>query len=151
MRKLSALSITGSVTCLRAYPMTTKNSRPTSTPPAAATTKSPATKYHATVAASAVLSATRAVASLNSDSPSRIVTTRRGSPIRRPMAVAATASGGATTAPMANDAGQPRSGSIACTSTPTPRVVNTTSPTDSSRIGRRLALKSTRLVWIEVA
>ena len=47
---------------------------------------------------------TRAVASLTSDSPSSIVTTRRGRPIRRAMAVAATASGGATTAPSANAA-----------------------------------------------
>ena len=52
----------------------------------------------------AVRSATRAVASLSSDSPSRIVTIRRGSPIRRAIAVAATASGGATTAPRANAA-----------------------------------------------
>ena len=50
----------------------------------------------------AVRSDTRAVASLTSDSPSRIVTIRRGSPIRRATAVAATASGGATTAPRAN-------------------------------------------------
>ena len=53
-----------------------------------------------------------AVASLNSDSPSRIVTMRRGSPMRRATAVAATASGGATTAPRAiaadeRDAHQP--------------------------------------------
>ena len=76
---------------------------------------------------------------------------RRGSPMRRPMAVAATASGGATTAPMANDAAQPRSGSSQCTSTPTPAVVNATRPTESSRIDRRLALKSTRLVWMAAA
>ena len=55
--------------------------------------------------ASAVRRATSAVASLSSDSPSRIVTIRRGSPIRRPIAVAATASGGATTAPIANAIG----------------------------------------------
>ena len=35
--------------------------------------------------------------------------------------------------------------------TPTPRVVNTTRPTDSSRIARRLALKSTSEVWIAAA
>ena len=56
--------------------------------------------------ASAVRSATSAVASLSSDSPSRIVMIRRGSPIRRPIAVAATASGGATTAPIANASAQ---------------------------------------------
>ena len=47
---------------------------------------------------------TSAVASLTRDSPSSSVTTRRGRPIRRAMAVAATASGGATTAPSANAA-----------------------------------------------
>ncbi len=93
--------------------------------------------------ASAVRSETSAVASLNSDSPSRIVTTRRGSPIRRPIAVAATASGGATTAPSASATAQEIPGRIACTTAPTPTVVKTTSPIESSRIGRRLALKST--------
>ncbi len=99
----------------------------------------------------AVRRATSAVASLSSDSPSRIVTIRRGSPIRRPIAVAATASGGATTAPIMKAAGQPRSGISSWTSTATPAVVNTTSPTDSSRIGRRLALKSTRDVRMAAA
>ena len=68
---------------------------------------------------------------------------RRGRPIRRPMAVAATASGGARTAPSANAAGHPRLGTSACTSTATPAAVKTTRPTESSRIGRRLAAKST--------
>ena len=88
-------------------------------------------------------SATSAVASLSSDSPSRIVTIRRGSPIRRPIAVAATASGGATTAPIASAIAHETPGSSRCATSPTPNVVNATSPTDSSRIGRRLALKST--------
>ena len=152
--KLSALSITGSVTCLRTKPITTKNSSPISTPPPAARRKSRVTCCQLTAAiaaAMAVRSATSAVASLSSDSPSRIVTILRGRPIRRPMAVAATASGGATTAPIANDAGQPMPGSSQCTSTPTPAVVNATRPTESNRIGRRLALKSTRLVWIAAA
>ena len=105
----------------------------------------------ADIAAIAVRSATSAVASLSSDSPSRMVTTLRGSPMRRAMAVAATASGGATTAPIANEIGQEMSGIKACTMTPTPRVVNTTRPTDSSRIARRLALKSTSEVWIAAA
>ncbi len=61
-------------------------------------------------AAIAVRRATSAVASLKSDSPSRIVTIRRGSPIRRPIEVAATASGGATTAPIANAAHQSEAG-----------------------------------------
>ena len=63
----------------------------------------------------AVFSATRAVASLSSDSPSSTVTTGRGMPIRRPTAVAATASGGATTAPIAKAAPQLRPGTIVCT------------------------------------
>ena len=75
---------------------------------------------------------------------------RRGSPIRRPIAVAATASGGATTAPMASDAGQPRPGINQFTTAPTANVVTTIRPTDSTRIGLRLAVKSTRDVWIAV-
>ena len=85
-------------------------------------------------AAIAVRRATSAVASLKSDSPSRIVTIRRGRPIRRPIAVAATASGGATTAPIAIAAHQSMPGRRAWTSTPTPSVVKTTRPTLSSRI-----------------
>ena len=99
----------------------------------------------------AVRSATSAVASLSSDSPSRIVTIRLGNPILRAIAVAATASGGATTAPIAIAASQGMPGSKAWTRTPTPRVVNTTSPTESSKIARRWVLKSTRDVWIAVA
>ena len=99
----------------------------------------------------AVRSATSAVASLSRDSPSRIVTTRRGRPIRRPIAVAATASGGATTAPIAKQAAHSISGTSRWTTAPTPTVVKTTSPTDSSRIGRRLARKSTREVWSAAA
>ena len=70
---------------------------------------------------SAVRSATSAVASLNSDSPSRIVTIRRGSPMRRPIAVAATASGGATTAPIASAIGQDRPGISSWTTSRRPR------------------------------
>ena len=79
---------------------------------------------------------------MNSDSPSRIVTIRRGSPMCRPIEVAATASGGATTAPIAKAIGQ-ETGIISCTTRPTPAVVKSTSPTESSRIERRFALKST--------
>ena len=145
---------------MRSQATTTNTTTPTSTPPIAARAKSPATYAIETpsawaapipAAAIAVRSETRAVASLSSDSPSRIVTMRRGSPIRRPMAVAATASGGATTAPIANASGHPRSGSNRWTTTATPAAVNTTSPTDSSRIGRRLAVKSTREVCTAAA
>ena len=78
-----AVSSSGSVTFLRVQPTTTNASSPTSTPPPAATTKSRPTSRtvtEPTVAARAVRSATRAVASLSSDSPSRIVTIRRGQP-----------------------------------------------------------------------
>ena len=53
------------------------------------------------MAAMAARRQTSAVASLTRLSPSRMVTIRRGMPTRRAMAVAATASGGATTAPSA--------------------------------------------------
>ena len=122
VRKLRPLSMTGSVTCLRTRPTTKKNASPTTMPPPAASRKSPASTCQATVAPIAVRRATRAVASLRRDSPSRIVTMRRGRPIRRPIAVAATASGGATTAPMAKQGAHPRSGSSAWTSTATPPV-----------------------------
>ena len=106
------MSISGSRTCLRTLATRRNSTTPTSTPPPAATTKSRPTFQAAMVpvAMIAVRRATSAVASLSSDSPSRIVTIRRGSPIRRPIAVAATASGGATTAPIMKAAGQPRSG-----------------------------------------
>ena len=99
------------------------------------------------IAAMAVRNETSAVASLNSDSPSRIVTTRRGRPVRRAIAVAATASGGATTAPSATAAAN-GTGSSHHTTSATPNVVNTTRPTDSSMIGRLLAWKSTSDVRI---
>src|SRR4029453_16059616 len=133
----------GSVSRRRTLATTKVVASPISSPPPAATRKSRPTAATDTVAASAVRKPTSAVASLSSDSPSSTVTIPRGSPIRRPIAVAATASGGATTAPMANAAHHGSVGSSRCTSAPTPSVVNTTSPTDSSRIGRRLALKST--------
>ena len=105
----------------------------------------------------AVRKQTSAVASFIRLSPSRIVTTRRGRPTRLAIAVAATASGGATTAPIAN-AAQNGSGSWPIDSatrpsshqatTPTPRAVNATRPTDSRPMDRRCLEKSTRLVLI---
>ena len=53
------------------------------------------------IAAIATRRQVMAVASLTSDSPSKMVTSRRGRPTRRAIEVAATASGGATTAPRA--------------------------------------------------
>ena len=69
----------------------------------------------------------------------------------RAMAVAATASGGATTAPMAIAIGHEMLGTIMCTSAPTPKAVKATRPTERKRMARRLALKSTSEVWIAAA
>ena len=143
------MSSSGSVTCLRTQPTTTNTSDADEQPAAGGEQEVQADVDHRDrrrpAAARAVRSATSAVASLSSDSPSRIVTIRRGSPIRRPIAVAATASGGATTAPIATAPAASRcSGSISVRRRRRrPTVVKTTSPTDSSRIARRLALKST--------
>ena len=102
-------------------------------------------------AAMDTLRATIAVASLTRLSPSRIVTMRRGSPTLRAIVVAATASGGATTAPSANAAAQPISGRTAWTSTATPAVVKSTSPTLSRAIGRLFVRKSTNDVRMAAA
>jgi len=82
------------------------------------------------------------VASLISDSPSRIVTTLRGTPRRWKTLVAATASGGATIAPSANAAGQPRPGMSAWATTATTTVVNSTRPTARRPIERMFARMS---------
>src|SRR6476661_329951 len=75
-------------------------------------------------------------------SPSRIVTTRRGTPRRWSTAVAATASGGATIAPSVSATGQAMSGISTCATAATMTVVNSTRPMASNRIGRAFALKS---------
>lgn len=82
-----------------------------------------------------------AVASLSSDSPSRMVTARRGSPTRRAIEVAATASGGATTAPSANATANGTSRTSTANSA-TPSAVTTTSNTDREAMDRRLARMS---------
>ena len=93
----------GSVSRVRSQCSGTIRTSPTPIPPTAASRKSPIPSSQPTPSPTAAASATRyaviAVASLNSDSPWRIVTTRSGSPTRRAIEVAATASGGATTAP----------------------------------------------------
>ena len=90
----------------------------------------------------AVRSPTSAVASFSSDSPSSTVTTRRGSPIRRAMAVAATASGGATIAPNANAAAS-GIGSSQYATRPTSTIVKITRPTANRLIDFTFALTST--------
>ena len=154
------MSSTGSVNRLRILASTIATTRPTTTPPPAARRKSRLTCTNVgaiSAAAIAVRRQTRAVASFSRLSPSRIVTTRRGRPTFLAIAVAATASGGATTAPIANAA---HSGSGSCPSasaiapssqyatSPTPTAVKATSPTDSVPIDRRCLEKSTRLVLI---
>ena len=101
------MSSTGSSISLRTWARTNAATSPTPTPPpaAAGSRRRRATRVTLLVmAAIAVFSATSAVASLTRLSPSRIVTILRGMPTRRATALAATASGGATTAPSANAA-----------------------------------------------
>src|SRR3954454_6576309 len=82
-----------------------------------------------------------AVESLTSDSPSRTTTSRRGAPTRDAIAVAATASVGATIAPSVNDTAHDMpTTSWAISATPT--IVNRTQPTASIEIGFRLACRS---------
>jgi hypothetical protein len=136
------LSSSGSVIRRWIHAITRPPTMPMTIPPPAATTISPATSSAdsacPTMAAVATRNRTSAVASLIRLSPSRIATVRRGSPIRRATAVAATASGGATTAPSAKVAASGTSGSSMCSPYPTQTVVKMTSPIASSRIGRRL-------------
>ncbi len=138
-----------SVSRRRSQPTTRKATTPVATPPTEATTRSRATEPTLTpsgegvapwaarpAAASAVRSVTRAVASLSSDSPSRMVVIFRGRPIRRATAVAATASGGATIAPRAR-ASAKETGRSHHTTRATPRAVKSTSPTERLRIFER--------------
>lgn len=89
------------------------------------------------VAAMAVRSMTSAVASLTSPSPSRIITSRGGSPSFLPMDVAATASGGLITAPSATAAAKPMSGSTHQISHPVAKAEAITSRTDRALIVSR--------------
>ena len=82
------------------------------------------------------------MASFTSDSPSTMVTKRRGAPARAAIALAATGSVGESTAPSVNAPAQLRSSTTAWATTPTSRVVNTTSPMLSRAIGLRLSRRS---------
>ena len=97
-------------------------------------------KVPLTAAAMATWYSTMAVTSLNSPSPSRIDTSRRGSPSLPATAVAATGSGGATSAPSATAAAIGSPGTIAWATTATTAVVTNTSATASRKIGRLLAV-----------
>ena len=94
-----------------------------------------------TAATIAVRSSTSAVPSLTRLSPSTMSISRRGTPSRLPIAVAAIGSVGETTAPSTNASAQSRS-ATACATTATPTVVIPTSPTASSEIGRRFCRSS---------
>lgn len=67
---------------------------------------------------------------------------REGSPTRRATAVAATASGGATTAPRTRAAVSGRSGTIRWTAQPTTSVAKSVYPTESSATERTWARRS---------
>ncbi len=157
----STVSKAGSVEkCRRSTVTSSATPKPIAAPPTDAHAKSSTTPpkdtpFDATPAASpaaarAVRSETSAVASLTSDSPSRMDTRRRGRPIRRPTAVAATASGGATTAPIAKATAK-SSPSAQRRKSATPRAVKSTSPTERLRMTPVLLRKSTSEVWIAAA
>ena len=110
---------------------------PRATPPTAARANSPrpsaiVTPVPTVVVAIATASSTRksvsAVASLSRLSPSRIVMSRRWRPRRRPIDAAATASGGATTAPSTSALASGSSGTSSHAAIPTTAVLNTTRP-----------------------
>lgn len=127
---------------------------PIATPPPAATRKSRLTVPIVTLPVSAemaALRATSAVASFTRLSPSSTVTIRRGIPTRRAMAVAATASGGATTAPSAMAAASDTEGTTHQVTRPTASVETTTKPTESHRSASFADAKSTRDVRMAAA
>ena len=97
-------------------------------------------------AVTATLYATSAVASLNSPSPSRILTSADGAPRGRITAVAATASGGATMAPRTNAAGHVNSDVSACAATATATIETTTRSTASRTMGHSSCLNSCNVV-----
>ena len=127
-----AVSKTGWWMRLRTAVARAATAKPTTTPPTAATAKPAATSPAVTVLAMATRPTRTqviAVASLSSDSPSRMVTSCRGMPIRRAMVVAATASGGATTAPKAK-ANANGTGRMSQVIRPMPTAVTITSRID---------------------
>ncbi len=97
-------------------------------------------KVPLTAAAMATWYSTMAVTSLKSPSPSRIDTSRRGSPTEPATAVAATGSGGATSAPRATAAAMGSPGTIEFATAATAAVVTKTRATASRKIGRLLAV-----------
>ena len=124
--------------------------RPTASPPTATPRKERAAREGETLPAARAPTArrnsTREEASFTRLSPSSTVTIRRGMGRRWRTEAAATASGGATTAPSAMAAAQGSSGRMSLITTATQAVVNSTQPTASSRMGRRLKRNSRQSV-----
>lgn len=148
------VSSTGSSIRLRSAPSTKAASTPTTIPPAAASPNRHATSPNPTgrvSAATAVVKAASAVASLTRLSSSSSAVSRRGIPTRRLTAVVATASGGATTAPIASPAARVMPGTIHHAARPTAIVLKATAPTDRISVETRLALKSTSEVRMAAA
>src|SRR5688500_597488 len=96
----------------------------------------------ASVAATASLYTSRALASLKRLSPSRITSSRCGGRSCFSTVVAAAASGGATIAPSAIAAAHGIAGTIACATTATTMTVSATAPSASPAIGRQFARMS---------
>jgi hypothetical protein len=97
-------------------------------------------------AATASAYAVSAVPSLTSDSPSRIVRIRAGTPRRRSTAVAATGSVGPRTAPTMNATAH-GSPAIQCATAATATTVTSTRPTASRLIGSTLSRSSYADDW----
>src|SRR5215217_7091311 len=122
-----ALSTSGSSSRHRIQLMIAPSATPTTTPPAAASANVLSPLLHVAAvpiaAAKETLYAVSAVASLSRLSPPSRVITRRGRPSRRPIAVADTASGGATIAPRVSAAATVSSGTVLYATQPTANVV----------------------------
>ncbi len=104
-----------------------------------------------TVARSAAWKTTSAVASLNSPSACRTVSSRRGIRTRPATASTATGSGGATMAPSATAAVSPIPGTSSHTAPATAAIVATTNATASSRMLRQRARNTDHDVRCAVA
>lgn len=140
------VSSTGSVMRRRTKARISATTTPMATPPPAARANRQATSPGPTLrlrAAMATLRATSAAASFTKLSFSSSVVIERGRPRRLPSAVAATASGGATTAPMATAAANEIAGVTHQVTAPTTKVVNTTAPTAMRNTAALLLRKST--------
>lgn len=98
-------------------------------------------------AATAVRRTTSAEASLTRLSPSSTVIRRGGSPTRCPIAVAATASVGLTTAPSAVARANEMLGNSACTSAPTTNADTITITIDSHAISPTFRRTSSTGSW----